>query len=402
MKVLLMGMGLQGKAVVHDLEKSDLIKEILVLDNDLEAVNAYIAAKGFQKTVAEKLDASSESDLRKSVSQSNADLVITMLPVEFGPQVAKAALDAGIHFVSASYTGEIGKLDTEAREKGIIMLPEMGMDPGIDLVLGGVAVSMLDRVHGLYSYGAGIPEPAHMDDNPLRYKISWSFEGVLRAYHRDAVIIKDGRTIAIPGDSIFKPEHTHMVDVPELGLMEAYPNGNATNFLSVFGLDESIRHMGRFAMRWPGHCAFWGTIAGLGLLSDQADDSISISPRDFLVHTISPKLRYADNEKDIIVIRVEAWGEKDGQGKRVTFEVIDSRDLETGLFAMNRTVGFTAAIAARMILSGKITTPGVLSPPKDVPADDFFGELELVGIRTRHRVEDIDPHQYTPASMPVA
>lgn len=402
MKVLLMGMGLQGKAVAHDLEKSPLIKEILVLDNDLDSVNNYIADKGFQKITARLLNAECESDIQKSVGRSGADLVITMLPVDFGFCVARAALNAGIHFVSASYTGEVAQMDREAKEKGVIMLPEMGMDPGIDLILGGIAVGMLDRVHGLYSYGAGLPEPSHRDDNPLKYKISWTFEGVLKAYLRDAVVLRDGVKIDIPGDSIFKPENTHMIEVPGLGPMEAYPNGNAVHFLSVFGLDETVRHMGRFALRWPGHCSFWSTMAGLGLLSDKPDGTLPVSPRDFLVKVLSPKLQYADDEKDIVVIRVEAWGKKDGVGKRVTLEVFDNRDLETGLFAMNRTVGYTAAIAARMILSGKINTPGVLSPTKDVPAEDFLKELELVGIRSQCRVEDIDPERYVPASTPVA
>ncbi len=401
MKVLLMGMGLQGKAVAHDLEKSSLVTEILVLDNDLEAVNDYIAEKKFQKVTARALDAEVEGGIQTSVSRSGADLVITMLPVDFGFRVARAALAAGIHFVSASYTGEVAVLDREAKEKGVIMLPEMGMDPGIDLILGRMAVGMLDRVCGLYSYGAGVPEPSHRDDNPLKYKISWTFEGVLKAYIRDAVVIRDGVKVDIPGESIFKPENIHMIDVPGLGPMEAYPNGNAVNFISIFGLDKTIRHMGRFAMRWPGHCGFWAAMAGLGLLSDKTAGNVPVSPRDFLVKALAPRLQYADDEKDVVIIRVEAWGEKDGVGKRVVWEVIDRRDLETGLFAMNRTVGYTAAIAARMILSGKINTPGVLSPVKDVPAEDFLKALGQVGIQSRCRVDDIDPDRYAPASKTV-
>ena len=142
-------------------------------------------------------------------------------------------------------------------------------------------------------------------------------------------------------------------------------------------------------------------MAGLGLLSDKTDGTVPISPRDFLVKTLSPQLQYGADEKDIVVIRVEAWGKKDGIGKKVIWDLIDSRDLETGLFAMNRTVGYTAAIAARMILSGKINTPGVLSPITDVPVEDFLKELELVGIRSQCLVEDIDLDQYQPATTPV-
>lgn len=393
MKVLLLGMGMQGKAVAHYLEKSPLVKEILILDNNLSSVDQYITEKGFKKSTVKRLDAENEHELQKSVSASGADLVVMMLPVNFGLYVAQAALEAGIHFVSSGYAGDMTLLDRKAREKGVIILPEMGLDPGIDLILGGIAVGMLDQVEGLYSYGGGVPEPSLKDANPLGYKISWSFEGVLKAYSRDAVLIKEGVTLNISGSDIFKPENIHMVNIPNLGTMEAYPNGNAATFIAPFGLDKTIRHMGRFALRWPGHCRFWNTMAGLGLLADKTDGTVPISPRDFLLKTLTPRLQYSSDEKDIVVIRVEAWGKKDGVGKRIIWTLIDSRDLDTGLFAMNRTVGYTAAIAAKMILSGKIDKAGVLSPITDIPTEDFLKELELVGIRSQCQIEEIDPDE---------
>jgi saccharopine dehydrogenase-like NADP-dependent oxidoreductase len=321
-----------------------------------------------------------------------------MLPAHFGYRVATAALNAGVHFVSSSYTGEIAELDSAARKKGIIILPEMGMDPGIDLVLGRLAVDKLDQVEGLYSYGTGIPEPACADDNPLRYKISWTFEGVLKAYVRDAVILKDGTRMDIPGGRIFQQENVHRVEIPGIGHLEAYPNGDAVKFIRMFGLGKDIRHMGRFALRWPGHCRFWSTMAGLGLLDDTSCDpeNIPFSPRQFLVGMLSPRLKYGDDERDLAIIRVQAWGKRNEQGKLVTYEVTDRRDLETGLFAMNRTVGFTASIGAQMILTGKIATPGVLSPVRDVPPEAFLRELERRGIKTANRIEAVDTYEYRP------
>ena len=88
----------------------------------------------------------------------------------------------------------------------------------------------------------------------------------------------------------------------------------------------------------------------------------------------------------MVVIRVEAWGLKDGRPRRVTYELIDYRDLTTGLFAMNRTVGFTTSIAAQMILAGRITRTGVLSPVRDVPAAEVVRELERRGMTVQCRV----------------
>jgi saccharopine dehydrogenase-like NADP-dependent oxidoreductase len=145
--------------------------------------------------------------------------------------------------------------------------------------------------------------------------------------------------------------------------------------------------MGRFAMRWPGHNRFWDAMADLGFL-DEAPIRVGgaeISPRRFVVEHLTPRLQFREEERDMVVIRVEAWGLKNGRHLKVAYELIDYRDLTTGLFAMNRTVGFTASIAAQMILSGKICTPGVLTPVRDVPHREVLAELEKRGMQISRR-----------------
>ncbi len=398
MKVVLLGMGLQGKAVAHDLENSPPVDQVLACDVNADALQRFLGERGYRKIVAKPLDADDEAALVATIGKFRADVVVSMLPVRFGLSAARAALEAGVHFVSSSYTGEVASLDAAARQKGLAMLPEMGMDPGIDLILGRLAVDELDDVYGLYSYGAGIPEPACADDNPLRYKISWTFDGVLQAYTRDAVVLRDGVVHRIAGDRIFRQENVHRVDLQGLGRLEAYPNGDALKFIPLFGLGKSLRHMGRFALRWPGHCRFWSTLAALGLLDDDSCDpaQFPFPPRQFLATLLAPQLAYGDGERDVAIIRVQAWGRKNGRGTLVVREAVDRRDLTTGLFAMNRTVGYTASIGAQMILSGKITRRGVLSPARDVPAADFLRAIEKRGIRTARRTQEIDPYGYVP------
>ena len=158
------------------------------------------------------------------------------------------------------------------------------------LILCGLAVNELDEVHGLYSYGAGLPEPACAGDNPLHYKITWTFEGVLNAYRRPARLLKDGVEISIPGGDIFRQEHVHSLDIPGLGRLEAYPNGDAIDFIRTFGLGPNLKHMGRFKMRWPGHCRFWERMSDLGFLSDEPleIDGCEIAPFRFLVEHLTP------------------------------------------------------------------------------------------------------------------
>jgi lysine 6-dehydrogenase len=389
MKALVLGIGLQGKAVVHDLDKSRLITEIIAADRELVEVEQYLIRSGVKKAKAASFDASDESQLQQIISETNPDIVVCMLPASFGYATANAAIDAGKPFVSTSYTGRIAELAEKAKQKKVAVLPEMGLDPGIDLILGKMAIEALDEIHGLYSYGSGVPEPACADDNPLKYKITWTFDGVLLSYKRPARLLKDGKEISIAPEDIFNEENIHMVDIPGLGRMEAYPNGDAISFIKAFDLNHSVTHMGRFAMRWPGHCNFWRIMSMMGFLDDQPAmiDGVEVSPFKFVSAHLSRQLQYRKNERDVVVLRIHSWGLKHGRRTNVFYDLIDYRDLETGFFAMNRTVGFTASIAAQMLLDGTITETGLLSPIRHVPPQTLIQELEQRNIMIQYREE---------------
>jgi saccharopine dehydrogenase-like NADP-dependent oxidoreductase len=389
MKALVFGLGLQGKAVIHDLEQSAAVSEIVAADVAADETRAYVERQGYRKVRVVHVNASDPAALKQSVRENRPHVLVCMLPPDFQPALAKVAVDAGVPYVSSSYTGSLVDLDGPAREKEVALLPEMGMDPGIDLILGRLAVDELDVVHGLRSYGAGLPEPACAGDNPIHYKITWTFEGVLKAYMRPARFLRDGKEAAIAGGQIFRPENGHTLDVPGVGAMDAYYNGDAIRYIDLFGLGPELREMGRFAMRWPGHNRFWNVMADLGFLDETPTrvDGAEISPRRFVVEHLTPRLQFRYTERDMVVIRVDAWGLKNQKPLRAVYELIDYRDLASGLFAMNRTVGFTASIAAQLILSGAIRKTGVLSPVRDVPAQDVVRELEKRGMKVSRRVE---------------
>ncbi len=390
MKAIVIGIGLQGKAVIHDLEQSEMISEIIAADLNISATEQYLKRMGYSKTRAVKLDVAQEPELAKAFIVMDVQIVVCMLPIELALSVARAALEAGIPFVSSNYTYQLKELDALAKEKEGIILPEMGLDPGIDLIMGRLAADQLDEVHGLYSYGGGIPAPECADDNPLKYKISWIFDRVLAVYTREARFVKNGVLFIIPGDEIFHPENVHEIEFAGIGPVEAYPNGDAQRYVEIFGLGQHLKEMGRFALRWPGHSQFWRKMVDLGLLDDtpvKIGDA-AISPRSFLTQCLTPKLQYGQNERDLALLRGEAWGLKKGKKVKVTYDLIDYRDLESGLFAMNRTVGFTSAIGALMILSGQITQTGVLSPVRHVPPNAFTRELEARGIHIDYKIED--------------
>ena len=387
MNAIIMGMGQQGKAVIHDLESCDLIKKIVAMDifssqeSKLKA-DKYITARGYLKTSTLNFTVNDEKELAQCFAKLQANIVICMLPIELAVTVARAALLVTSPFVSSNYTYDLAGLHDGAVRSGTTILPEMGLDPGIDLILGRLAIDELDVVHGMYSYGGGIPAPECADTSPIRYKISWTFDRVLDVYVRQAELMKNGRCCTIPGKEIFCPENFHEIEFATVGRVEAYPNGDALRYIDIFELGPELQEMGRFALRWPGHAQFWRTMVQLGLLDEKPIEVEGqyISPRAFLARCLPPNLQFAEEERDVALLRVVAWGLKDGQKYKVIYDLIDYRDIATGLFAMNRTVGFTTSIAAQMILAGKIRKPGVLSPVRHVPCQDFLEEITRRGI----------------------
>jgi len=306
-------------------------------------------------------------------------VVVDMLPRQFVRVVGQACISAGVHLVNTYYDHDLRDLDAAARDAGVALLPEMGLDPGIDLVMAAEAIRRFDRVTHLLSYGGGIPEPG-ADDNPLRYRISWTWEGVLNASARPSRLVHQGAIVDVPAENIFDQDLMHVVDIAPFGSLEAYPNGDAVEYAHRFGIAHSARDVGRYALRWPGHVSLWRALVGLGLLEQEPVPGLGpVTPREFMVRHLEPRLQYKSGQRDAVILRVEARGEG-GASKGLVLELIDFRDLDTGLMAMNRTVGFPASIAAQMLASGKIEARGLLSPIQHVPWEILLEELARRGI----------------------
>ncbi len=385
MKVLLLGCGLQGRAVLYDLARCPSVRSVTCADAAVDRVNAYLAQVRSDKLEAVRLDATDTAALGDLVS-AGFDVVIDMLPRQHVRAAAEAAIAAGVHLVNTNYAYHLKGLAEPAAEANVAILPEMGFDPGIDLVLAAEAVRRFDRVTRLDSYGGGIPEPG-ADDNPLRYKISWTWAGVLDSYVRPARFVRNGQIVEVPGHEIFEEQHIHTIEVKPFGQLEAFPNGDATGFAHQFGIEASVRNTGRYALRWPGHAQIWRLFARLGFLEDAPIASLSnMSPRQFMCWHLEPRLQYKQDERDMVIIRVVAEGEG-YRSARLTFDLIDYEDPDSGLMAMNRTVGFPASIAAQMIVSGAIKERGLLSPALHVPYGPFITQLRARGIRIREHEE---------------
>jgi len=388
MKILLLGVGMQGKAALMDLAASEAVGEIVAADADHAGVERFIQRTSIgTRARAERLDAADPTSLNR-LMEWDPDVVVDLLPPAFVGAVARAAVDAGVHLVNSCFVRpELEALGAAAEARGVILLPECGLDPGIDLLLLGDAVRTLEEVRGIRTYGAGIPEPG-ADDNPLRYKVTWSLEGVLGAYRRSARQVRGGRITDIQGDRLFAPDNVHDLEIEGLGRLEAYPNGDALPFAERLGLDpKELDHLGAYTMRWPGHCELWRKLVDLRFLDDEPVevDGAFVDRRRFLARVLEPHLALGDDERDVVVLRVEVSGLRAGTEVTELRQLVAYRDLETGLTGMSRTVGAAASIGAQLLGSGAVAKTGLITPLTDLPTDHFIEELAARDIRVERQ-----------------
>lgn len=388
MKVAVLGgLGLQGKAALLDLTRSKEVEEIICADVGSDGLKKMAGLFDADRVTAVRVDASSKDPL-VSVLKQGVDVAIDLLPLPLMRNAIDAAVEAGVDLVSTNYLRDAGELNRRAQAAQVAIMPECGLDPGIDLIICGHVIQEFDELHVFNSYCGGFPEKSACD-NPLNYKVSWNWDMVLGSQKRDSVFIKDGRYLTVPAADQHENDMIHNIDFPGLGKLEALPNGDAVFYTDLLGVRGKIRQAGRYSLRWPGWCAFWAPLKKLGFLSESpvAGLDCRVNPRQFLVKHLGPQLQYRDNEKDMVAMRNLFEGIQDGRNKSIRMDLLIERDLETGLFAMNIGVGYPASIVAQMIGSGQILRKGVLSPAMDVPYAPFMAELSLRGIAVNRKVE---------------
>ncbi len=388
MKIAVLGgLGLQGKAALLDLARSRQVQKVVCADCSLKDWGKLAAITDVSKIQPVLVDGSSKAAL-VALLQQGFDAVIDLLPLPFMVNAFEAALEVRVPLVSTNYGKPIHHLHEPALAAGVSLMPECGLDPGIDLVICGHAVRQFDELHVLNSYCGGIPEKKACT-NPLDYKISWNFDMVLRSQKRASVFIRAGKKIEVPAEQQHDSELIHTIPFPGLGDMEAVPNGDAVFYTDLLGVTPGIREAGRYLLRWPGWAAFWRPLKRLGLLSDEPLEGLdgSVTPHDFMVKLLEPQLQYQDGEKDVVAMYNVFAGIKDGRPKTLKTALVIERDLKSGLYGMSLGVGFPASIVAQMIAGGEIDQKGVLNPALHVPYAPFMAALAQRGIVVTEEME---------------
>ncbi len=385
--VVLGGLGIQGRAALKDLSDSKIVDEVICADSNLDLWPDISRQVDEKKIQLVKINAEKSEELKRLLNQ-DVDVAIDLLPASLMMNAFEAAIEVGVPMISTNYGSEVRHLHNAAMAAGIALMPECGLDPGIDLIIIGHAARQFDELQVINSYCGGFPEK-NACDNPLNYKISWNWDMVLRAQKRESVFIKNGQRCVVSADDQHDNDMIHPINFPGLGELEAVPNGDAVFYTDLLGVTDTIQEAGRYAFRWPGWCDFWRPLKKFGFLSDESleGSGCRVSPHQFLVHLMGPKLQYRDDEKDIVGMYNVFEGLKGGHKKKMMTTLMIERDLKTGLFAMSIGVGYTASIVAQMIGGGQITQKGVLNPLTDVPYAPFMTELSKGGIAVKEDVQ---------------
>ncbi len=418
-----------GPFVRYFLERPDVRVRI----GDIEKPKAAALAGGHPRAAAFGLDLRDETALDAEVA--GADLVVSIVPYVFHPVVARSCIRHRRSMVTTSYVSEAMKsLDGEAKAAGIILLNEVGLDPGIDHM---EAMRLVDGVHrsggqvlGFTSYCGGLPAP-ESNTNPFGYKFSWSPRGVLLAGKNPARYRRDGREVQIAAEDLF--DHFALQPIAGLGVFEGYPNRNSMPYIDVYGIPET-KTMFRGTLRYPGWCATLKKIGDLGYLeqterdlsgksvrdltlelassagASDAESALALrlgldpgdpildrlewlgllereplgldrgSPLDVLERLMLAKLQYRTGERDMIILQhVIDARTTEGRRERITSTLIDY-GIPGGDSSMARTVGLPAAAGARLVLEGRIAGRGVLVPVIPEIYGPILEELRVRGI----------------------
>ncbi len=442
-KVLILGAGLSASSLIkymisHSEEFNWLIK---LGDISLELCEQKIA--GHKNGEAFVFDVKNQNQVDQEVK--NADLVISMLPATFHHIVAKACLKHAVNMVTASYVSEeVRAMDREAKEKGIIMLNEIGVDPGIDHMS---AMQIIDRIKEkggkiieFESNTGGLVAPKY-DNNPWNYKFTWNPRNVVLAGQGNSQFLHNGRYKYIPYNKLF--ERYERINVLDLGEFEAYPNRDSLSYKSIYGL-EDVKTIFRGTIRRPGFCKAWNAFVQLGMTSDDyifnnskdvtyrqfinsylpynvekpveqkvadylgvdedsammyklrwlgvfSDEVIGLekaTPAEILQQLLESKLSLDSDDIDMIVMQHQFVYElNDEIKKKYSSMIVYGEDnVHT---AMSITVGLPVAIAAKMLLTGKYSgLTGVHIPTVKKIYQPIMKELEDYKIRFTEEEKD--------------
>ena len=375
MQMLVLGAGLQGSACAYDLLQNDEVSEVRLADVNTGHLPDFLAPYSGKRLIPTPLDVRNAEGLRALMRESDA--VMSAIPYYFNLDLARHAAETGVHFCdlggNTDIVSEQKKLDPVAREKGITIVPDCGLAPGMVNILAQHGIDQLDVVEEVKIFVGGLPQHP---EPPLNYQIVYSLEGVLDYYTTLSWIVRHGKRVQMKALSEVEPVH---FDAP-VGELEAFHTAGGLSTMA-FRYEGKIPKMEYKTLRYPGHAKIMEAIRDLGFLDLDPIDvkGVRVAPRDVAVAVMGPRLKKPEG-KDIVALRVTVVGRKAGQPKTIKYELVDRYDEERGISAMMRTTGYSLSITGQMQARGEVQPNGVHTPDECVPGDKYIEELRKRGV----------------------
>lgn len=434
--ILIIGAGRSASSLIQYLLNKSEAEAIQITIADLSLELAEKKVQNHKNAKAIALNIFEVSKRQKEIEK--ADIVISMLPAHLHVDIAKDCILHNKHMVTASYiSAEMQELDSQAKEKGLIFMNEIGLDPGIDHMS---AMKIIDEIRAkggkmiqFESFCGGLVAP-ESDTNLWNYKFSWNPRNVVLAGQGGvSKFIQEGKYKYIPYNKLFR--RTEFMEVEGYGRFEGYANRDSLKYRSIYGLDD-ILTMYRGTLRRVGYSKAWDMLVQLGMTDDSysMENSENMSYRDFtnsflayhptdsvelklrhylkidqddlvwdkfveldlfnatkkaglvnatpaqyLEHILAEKWALQPNDKDMIVMYHKFGYELKGEKKQIDSTMVCIGDDQT-YTAMAKTVGLPVAIATLQILKGNIKTPGVQIPIQKEVYEPILKELATYGV----------------------
>ena len=433
-KILVIGAGRSAVTLIKYLLDNAKSNNWMVIVADYSEELAKSAVVEHEQGKAIFFDVNNAEQREEEIK--NTDIVISMLPASLHVVVAEDCVRLKKNLVTASYvSAQISGLDEAAKQAGVLILNEIGLDPGIDHMS---AMQVIDKIKAnggvltsFKSFCGGLVHPDY-DNNPWNYKFTWNPRNVVLAGQGTAQYIENGEYKYIPYPKLF--ERIEKMSVLDAGEFEGYANRDSLSYRKAYGL-EDIPTLFRGTLRRSGYSSAWNIFVQLGMTDDtyKIENSENISNRDFLnmflpfdteltleqklcnefrldtdssifnkiswlgifentkvgLKDASPamlleaileeKWALAAEDKDMIVMQHQFEYTQNGAEQKLNSSLVVFGD-DPRYTAMAKTVGLPAAIATKLILNGEISATGVLIPTtKDIYVP-VLEELATYGI----------------------
>lgn len=381
---VILGAGRQGTAAAFDLARFGEAERIVLADVNVHA--AEKAAERINRLIghpvaeAQMLNVTDQQALIETMGPFDA--AMSAVPYYHNLAITSAAIEAGTHLCDLGGHTDVVltqlAMDEEARRANVCIVPDCGMGPGMNNSLAAYVMEMLDIPQEIILYDAGLPQSPQP---PWNYQLSFHINGLTNEMDGQAVYLRNGKIVRL--ETLSEPE---TINIPPIGELEADITSGGTS-TAPWTFEGVLQRYEVKTLRYPGHFEWLRAFKALGLYSEKPVpmDGIEIIPRQVFHTLLEPKIS-GEAVRDVAIIRAIGKGIKAGRQTKVTADLVDYFDENTGFSAMERLTGWHCAIMMSFLVRGLVRT-GITPVEIAVPGHRFMEEVERRGLHFEVQID---------------